>query len=234
MSTFRRKPPYARHFSCPPATPWEKSGRRLRTAYCHRVSKALRRVFTRRRVRSLGQRPPGRSINQFHTVLLSEKAAAGEKFDILVETYAGHGKVIASYGPVNPGEQVLPPVPSQQRVFSEASIVIWDEESYQLCMDMLTLYDAAGAMDPNSMRRHRIEKALVDVTFIIDLEDNPSSFDESVRRAREFLAPALAAVNGSTALRCAVSGTLTSMSPGCGRSPRPSERRLRPSRQPQS
>lgn len=138
-------------------------------------------------------------INHFHhTVLLSEKARPGERFDILVETYAGHGKVTASYGPVNPGEQVLPPVPSQQRVFSEASIVIWDEEGYQLYMDMLTLFDAAGAMDPNSLRRHRIEKALVDVTFIIDLEDNPSSFAESVRQARAFLAPTLAAVNGST------------------------------------
>lgn len=138
-------------------------------------------------------------INQFHhTVLLSEKARPGEKFDILVETYAGHGKVTASYGPVNPGEQVLPPVPSQQRVFSEASIVIWDEEGYQLYMDMLTLFDAAGAMDPNSLRRHKVEKALLDVTFIIDLEDDLSSFGESVRRARAFLAPTLAAVNGST------------------------------------
>lgn len=138
-------------------------------------------------------------INHFHkTVLLSETAAPGERFDILIETYAGHGKVIASYGPVNPGERVLPPVPAQQRVFSEASIVIWDEEGYQLYMDMLTLYDATGSMDPNSMRRHKIEKVLVDVTFIIDLEDNPSSFGDSVRRARAFLAPALAAVNGST------------------------------------
>jgi len=139
-------------------------------------------------------------INRGHaTVLLSEQARAGERYDILVEAYAGHGPTPTSAGPVRDRESLIPQVPDAQQVFQEASIVVFDEEAYQLYMDLLTLYDSIGSMDENSLRRHKIEKSLLDATFIIDLEGDSKSYAESVRKAREFLRPILAATNGSTA-----------------------------------
>lgn len=138
-------------------------------------------------------------VNHGHaTVLLSESAVPGETFEFLVETYAGHGPTPTASLPGQPGESVLQPAKEPYQVFSEACVVVFDEEGYQLYMDMMTLYDAIAQMDNNSLRRHRIENALLEATYALEFEADESAYSESVRKARALLRPVLAAKNGST------------------------------------
>lgn len=139
-------------------------------------------------------------VNHGHaTVLLSERAVPGETFEFLVETYAGHGPTPTASPPGLPNESANQSAQQPYQVFSEACVVVFDEESYQLYMDMMTLYDAIALLDENSLRRHRIENALLEATYALDLEDDQRAYSESVRDARTLLQPVLAAKNGSTA-----------------------------------
>ena len=135
---------------------------------------------------------------------LTRDAKAGERYDILMETYAGHYYATAGYGcytgPVLPdGEQFKDPLKEgARRTLGKCTYGIWNEEAYQLYMDVDTLYRLLGVLDDTSLRASKICDALEEFTLIVDFEQDREKRNASYRAAREALRPAMAAVNGST------------------------------------
>ena len=84
-------------------------------------------------------------------------------------------------------------------VLGDMTYGIWNEDAYQLYMDLQTLRLLGDQVDPESLRADRIAEALEQATLIADFEQDLDARVASYRAAREALRPALEAVNGSTA-----------------------------------
>ncbi len=131
---------------------------------------------------------------------LTHKAKAGEVFDILIESYAGGDPHVCGGGPCIDGWQMVPEPKIPQVTLKKSEIGIWDEEVYQLWLDVETLARLArSSADQESLRVAKIDDALKQVTLVVDLELPRREMLETVRRGRELLRPLLAARNGSTA-----------------------------------
>lgn len=147
----------------------------------------------------VGGKAAGAVDRQHREVTLTRKAKAGERFEILAEAYAGHGPVTWTPGPVPPGRVTMPEPGPTQSVVGESSFGIWEEEVYQLAIDVETLWGLRENLDPDSLRVAEIDRGLRSFTTIVDVELPRAEMLETVRRARRELAPLLACVNGSTA-----------------------------------
>ncbi|MBQ7291208.1 MAG: alpha-mannosidase [Clostridia bacterium] len=135
---------------------------------------------------------------------LTREAKAGECYDILMETYAGHYYATAGYGcytgPVLPeGGQFADPLKEgARRTLGKCTYGIWNEDAYQLYMDIDTLYRLLGVLDDTSLRASKICDALEQFTLIVDFELDRETRNASYKAAREALRPVMEAVNGST------------------------------------
>ena len=116
-----------------------------------------------------------------------------------MEAYAGHGPLVRHAGPTPPGRETVPePGPTQTEV-GESTFGIWEEEAYQLWLDVETLYQVRDNIDPNSLRVAEIDQALRDFTVIVDFELPHEERLATFRAGRARLKPLLECVNGSTA-----------------------------------
>ena len=142
----------------------------------------------------------GARDQQHGEILLAQSGVPGERYVILVEAYAGHGLLAGwEVGPVPPGRETVPePGPTQTGV-GESTFGIWEEEAYQLWLDVETLYQVRDNIDPNSLRVAEIDQALRDFTVIVDFELPYEERLATFRAGRERLEPLLECVNGSTA-----------------------------------
>lgn len=132
--------------------------------------------------------------------ILTRRAEGGETFEIVAETYAGNGKQECGGGPCRDGRLMVPPAPEQQATVRKSEFGIWDEEVYQLWLDVETLALLAEAIrDGESLRVARIDDALKELTLTVDLELPRAELLETVRQGRALLKPLLEARNGSTA-----------------------------------
>lgn len=127
----------------------------------------------------------------------------GDKFDILMETYAGHYYPEApsggcATGPVLPGSYQDPLIDGARRQLGVCTYGIWDEDAYQLYMDVDTLYQLLGTLDQSSLRASKIAAALEEFSLIVDFEQDKEKRRSTYIKARKALKPALEAVNGST------------------------------------
>ena len=135
---------------------------------------------------------------------LTRDAKAGESYDILMETYAGHYYATAGYGcytgPVLPegGQFVDPLKEGARRTLGKCTYGIWNEDAYQLYMDVDTLYRLLGVLDDTSLRASKLCDALEQFTLIVDFEQDRATRNASYIKAREALKPYMEAVNGST------------------------------------
>jgi len=135
---------------------------------------------------------------------LTREAKAGDRYDILMETYAGHYYATAGYGcytgPVLPeGTQFQDPLKEgARRTLGKCTFGIWNEDAYQLYMDVDTLSRLLGVLDDTSLRASKICDALEEFTLIVDFEQDRETRNASYKAAREALRPAMEAVNGST------------------------------------
>ena len=136
--------------------------------------------------------------------VLSACGKKGEHFDLLMETYAGHFIPEAptggcATGPVLPGAYRDGAEEGKRRVLGKCTYGIWNEEAYQLYMDVSTLSMLLTTLEENSLRAARIAKALQQFTLIADFEQPREGRIASYKEAREALRPVMEAKNGSTA-----------------------------------
>lgn len=132
-------------------------------------------------------------------ITLTRSARAGETFEILAESYAGHGTRLEHAGP-NPPERIAVPEPEKhQVVVCESTFGIWNEDAYALSMDAKTLKQLYEAIDERSLRAQKIREGLEAFTKIADFERPFKERNGSFQAAREVLKPLLECVNGSTA-----------------------------------
>ncbi len=132
-------------------------------------------------------------------VHLPERAKAGQRYELLIEAYAGHGVWSVGQGPVPHGTETMPEPPPKQRKVGESSWGIWNEEIYQALIDFETLVQVRDSIDPESLRVAEIDAGLRDFTVLVDLELPRNELLAEVKRGRERLKPLLECHNGSTA-----------------------------------
>ena len=135
---------------------------------------------------------------------LSECGEAGRTYDLLLEAYAGHYFPESELGgcatgPVLPGAYTDPKTEGERAVLTQLTYGLWNEDAYQLYMDLDTLRQLAEQVDAESLRADALCAALEKATLVCDFEQDFEARCASYRAAREALAPALAAVNGTTA-----------------------------------
>ena len=132
-------------------------------------------------------------------VLLSANGVPGERYEVMVEGYAGHGPRVSSVGPATPGRVTVPEPAHTQAVVGESTFGVWEEDVYQLWLDVETLYQLRDNIDTDSLRVAEIDQGLRDFSLIVDLELSHEEMLDTVRACRVRLKPLLACVNGSTA-----------------------------------
>ena len=86
----------------------------------------------------------------------------------------------------------------KRRTLGRCTYGIWNEDAYQLFMDVDTLGRLLEVLDKTSLRAAKIAKALEQFTLIVDFEQERDARIESYKKAREALKPVLEAENGST------------------------------------
>lgn len=135
--------------------------------------------------------------------VLTREGKAGERFDILMETYAGHYYPETptggcATGPVLEGLYQDPLEEGRRRTLGVCTFGIWDEDAYQLYMDVQTLLGLLEVVDLSSLRAAKIAEALEQFTLTVDFEQDREARQASYREASAQLRPVMEAVNGST------------------------------------
>lgn len=138
--------------------------------------------------------------------VLTVSGQPGERFELLLEAYAGHDfpqspVSSCSTGPIRPDADEYEPRPDDvtRQVIGRSTWGIWHEEAYQLWLDAVTLRGLLSVIDDTSLRAARIEEALEQFTLAVDFEQPREARLADYVRARAILAPAMQAQNGSTA-----------------------------------
>ena len=131
-------------------------------------------------------------------ITLANPAFPGQHFEILVEAYAGHGRITVGEGPIPYGVESVPEPGLTQTTVGSSSFGVWREEIYQAALDFSTLYELRGRIDPLSLRAAEIDQALMDTTLIIDPELPEDEFIVTTCAGRERMRPLLECQNGPT------------------------------------
>ena len=132
--------------------------------------------------------------------LLRLDAKEGESFDLLIEAYAGNHPNPCHAGPTPPDrETVFENDPRNSREIFETSFGLWQQEAYQLWVDVETLRHVMEHQPEGTLRATEIEQALKDFTLHADFELPREEMLKTLVAARERLAPLLAKKNGPTA-----------------------------------
>ena len=133
---------------------------------------------------------------------LTREAKAGETFDIVMEVYAGHFFPTLSgacdYGPHLEGFKANPLKDGERRTLGVCTFGEWNEEAYQLRMDVTTLDGLLSQLDQTSLRAAKIADGLQEMTLVVDFEQSLEKRKESYVKGREVLRPLMEAENGST------------------------------------
>lgn len=134
-----------------------------------------------------------------NTIAFSGKA--GESYEVLMETYAGHyfpDTHECAVGPILPGSYLDPLTEGARRTLGRCTFGIWNEAAYQLYMDVDTLDKLLEVLDETSLRAAKIAKALEQFTLTVEFEQDREGRIRSYQEARKILRPVLEAKNGST------------------------------------
>lgn len=130
--------------------------------------------------------------------VLTLSGEAGRSYDLLMEAYAGHYFPGCDTGPVLPGAFQDPKAGRERAELGQLTYGIWNEDAYQLYMDLETLRQLGDEVDAESLRADKIAGALEKATLEADFEQPLEGRIASYRAAREVLRPLLEAQNGST------------------------------------
>lgn len=130
--------------------------------------------------------------------VLTQCAAPGEQFDLLFEVYAGHyfpdvGGCCT--GPVLPGTMGDPKAEGSRTRMGRSTFGIWNEDAYQLWMDVSTLTMLMNELPEDSLRAAKIADGLEAYTRIVDFEQPEAERRERYRKARAALQKDAAALH---------------------------------------
>lgn len=134
--------------------------------------------------------------------VLTRCGTPGEAFDLLFEVYAGHyypDVEACATGPVLPGTLGDPRTEGSRTQVGHSTYGIWNEDAYQLWMDVSTLSMLLEELPQDSLRAAEIADGLELYTRLVDFEQSPEARDECYRKARQALRPLMECRNGSTA-----------------------------------
>ncbi len=132
-------------------------------------------------------------------VTLRYEAGAKDCVTVLIESYAGHGARLENLGPCPPERPAIPPVPEAQCTVQPSILAVWNEDAYQLHLDVEVLCDLLSLLEDTSLRYQQVAAALLAFTRTADFELPLILRHENFRKAREELRPVLECHNGSTA-----------------------------------
>ena len=143
--------------------------------------------------------------------VLTLHAEPGERFHLLMEAYAGHDypgehQDGCATGPVRPGDFLPEPEDVPRQRMGRSTFGIWHETAYQLWLDLRTIADLLKVEDKDSLRAAELEEALERFTLLVDYEQPREGRLADYARAREAIAPVLAARNGTVAPHMAAIG----------------------------
>lgn len=134
-----------------------------------------------------------------HEIVLATSGVPAERYEVVVEAYAGHGPRPCSAGPTPLDRETVPEPGPTQAVVGQNTFGIWEEDAYHLHIDVETLFQLRGCLDANALRLAEIDQGLRDFTTIVDFEVPYEEMIATFRAARERLCPLLECVNGTTA-----------------------------------
>lgn len=134
---------------------------------------------------------------------ITRNGCPGEEYTLYMEVYAGHYYPEAesgdcAVGPVLPGFYRDPLTEGCRRQLGTSTYGIWDEDAYQLYMDVMTIRGLLKTVDPDSLRAQRLAEGLETFTLCTDFEQEKEARRAGYREARKALAPVLAQENGPT------------------------------------
>ena len=143
------------------------------------------------------------SLDREHKfVTLSECAAAGDTYEIVMEVFAGTGQKDLTcdhyIGAVNERTAYRSePAKGTQKVITNGRLSIWHEELFGAYMDLRVLYELRNILPQDSQRVADIDKALKAAVACMNFELPYDMMAETVKYADTLLKPALAAKNGT-------------------------------------
>lgn len=143
-------------------------------------------------------KPRGAFDKQHKEILINRNAKAGEKYELLLEAYAGHGPRLENGGPYPMEVTPVPEPGDTQCKLGKFTYGIWQEEAYQLYIDAFVLWDLYQILDPKSLRAMKVLDGLKEMTYIADVELEGNARLQSFVEARKVLAPLLDAKNGDS------------------------------------
>ncbi|MBN2391108.1 MAG: alpha-mannosidase, partial [Anaerolineae bacterium] len=82
----------------------------------------------------------GARDRQHSEITLALEGVPGTRYDVLVEGYAGHGPRNSHAGPTPPDRETVPEPGPTQAVVGQTTFGVWQEEVYQLWVDVMTLW----------------------------------------------------------------------------------------------
>lgn len=134
---------------------------------------------------------------------ITRAGVPGESYDIMMETYAGHyypeaGGDCGAYGPVIDGMYGDSLQEGARVTLGTCTYGIWNEDAYQLWMDVKTLLALLRTMDQTTLRAAKIAEALEQFTMIVDFEQDKEARNRTYKEALAMLRPVMEAENGST------------------------------------
>ncbi|MDR1704627.1 MAG: glycosyl hydrolase-related protein [Clostridiales bacterium] len=133
--------------------------------------------------------------------VISHSGVPGTRYDLYAEAFTGHFYFAlpgTAAGPLT-DLSVLSPGNYQKPRLGQCSFGVWNEEAYQLYLDIQALYDIYLSGDKNSLRTAEIGAGLKHSLHLIEFEEGSARRTESFILARAVLAPLMRCVNGSTA-----------------------------------
>ncbi|MDR2630449.1 MAG: glycosyl hydrolase-related protein [Spirochaetaceae bacterium] len=140
---------------------------------------------------------PRGAFNPFHKKI--KVADDGREHTLHVEAYAGH-----PYPGCHPdeGSRIMltlgMQIPDYPNTFEGGSLVERIEPVYSLYYDVKCLFELAGVLDGNSLRKARILKGLYDALGEIPFSAQGEDLEEAAEKAAQAVRPLLEAKNGST------------------------------------
>ncbi len=137
-------------------------------------------------------------IHRISDLTLCKSGKPGTIYNLVMESYAGHHNTDCGWGPVLPGSYQRPDPEALRTFIGDSTIGIWNEDAYQLYIDVKVIFEAVKAVNRDSLRYWDLWDGLKQFTTIVDFELPEPERTATYKKARKALKPLFEAKNGTT------------------------------------